>query len=260
MNKMTISVMAVAALVIGLIAFSWISMDTKAPANAPAVPQETAAAPMPDHIAPSAGTAATAPVVATPTASVPTPPVATVPATSPVVAAPVTKTTPADSAPVVLDETMHTELKTVVENNFQEKLTFPLNEDKMVAFAKAALRIEKINQKWDVQIASAETDAMAIEYNNFAVEEISNTMQSMQGINVAEFNELTQLTARDMEFNKVYQAYKQLVEEGALTVKPSAPRVPAVALPPETTPATTEAAPTPASAPVNPGTAPAPRG
>jgi hypothetical protein len=201
-----------------------------------------------------------------------------------------------EKAPATISEQIDAqtaiELKESVETRFKEKLSFPMTEAKMIAFAEAALKVKKINNKWDVQIASAETDMTAIEYNNFAVEEITKSLQNMPGVTLDEYNEMTKLTATDSEFNNVYQVYKQLVTEGHFKAK-AAPVIPAAtAAPVVTTPATTATtvqptAPVPATPaaqpavgttpavsapatgvvttkpvviPANPGTAPAPQG
>lgn len=104
------------------------------------------------------------------------------------------------------------ELRDAITNDFKDKLSFPLDEAKMATFVKSANRVKRINAKWDVQIAASETDSMAIEYNNFAVEEITNALKTMPGLTVDQYNELTRLTTTDTNFNRVYMLYKQLLD------------------------------------------------
>jgi hypothetical protein len=155
---------------------------------------------------------------------------------------------PAAAAPASMtkEETI-ADLKTNLESVYAAKLPFKVTEDKILAFVRTAIKVEKINSKWDVQIAAAETDQMAIEYNNFAVEEVNEAMKSMEGVTFDEYQALTKLTVEDPDFNKIYQAYKQLVQEGYFGAVPAARKaVPTVSTPP--------------AKPASPGKAPAPRG
>lgn len=127
---------------------------------------------------------------------------------------------PQQGAPEDLREAMQT-------GEFLKKLSFPLTEAQMVEFARASIKVGKINSKWDVQIASAETDQMAIEYNNLAVEEIEHALKSIPGLTLEQYNELTRMTTADKEFNSIYQAYKQLVSEGAFGEVPKGGVIPA---------------------------------
>lgn len=172
---------------------------------------------------------------------------------------------------------IHTEVKQSIENDFKDKLSFPITEEKMIAFAQASLRVKKINNKWDVQIAGAETDAMAIEYSNFAVEEITKALQSMQNLTLDQYNEMSKLTATSPDFNQAYQVYKQLIAENIIQVPPTpvAPNVPATSASPipgvvipatpqapaaATMPALPPAATKPAVVPAGSGTVPVTQG
>lgn len=104
-------------------------------------------------------------------------------------------------------------VRETLERDFSTMLPFQLTEEKMIAFTRAALRVEKINGKWDVQIASVESDKTAMEYNLFAVEEIASALKSIDGLTLDEYQILTALTLEDKKFNKVYQAYRQLVRD-----------------------------------------------
>ena len=166
---------------------------------------------------------------------------------------------------------IHAQVKQSIENDFKDKVSFPLDESKMIAFAQASTRVSKINNKWDVQIAGAETDTMAIEYSNFAVEEITKSLQSINGLTLDQYNEMSKLTAVSQDFNKVYQVYKKLIEEDVIQVPPT-PVTPAATTPVAVKPAAQppakpvngiqlkpDAVIKPATAPVSPGTAPAPQ-
>lgn len=167
---------------------------------------------------------------------------------------------------------IRTQVKASLENDFKDKASFQLNENKMITFIQAGNRVKRINDKWDVQIAGAETDSMAIEYSNFAVEEITKAMQKITGLSLDEYNEMSKLTATNQNFNQIYQVYKKLMQEGIVqpapvpvnpqpasvtpsTVSPSAPAepVPGIKVPVKNIPS-------PAAAPVNPGTAQVPQG
>ena len=162
---------------------------------------------------------------------------------------------------------IHNQVKQSVENDFNKGLSFPMTEARMLAFARATARVKKINNKWDVQIAGAETDAMAIEYSNFAVEEITKSLQTINGLTLDQYNELSKLTATNAEFNQAYQVYTKLIEEGIVQLPPmpvASQVVPTIepTISPEASmgiklPAQERTTP---AAPANPGTASAPQG
>jgi hypothetical protein len=182
-----------------------------------------------------------------------------------------------DEGPEVLASTDEAAamIRQTLETDFTEMLPFPLTEEKMVAFTQAALRVEKINSKWDVQIASVESDKMAMEYNLFAIEEINNSLKSITGITADEYQIMTALTLEDKKFNKIYQAYRHLVRDKYFPdpvpnpavvpepQKPEAKTAGKIAVP---TPAGTAALPgvdgsvTPRAAPASSGNAPMPQG
>ena len=184
-----------------------------APVTAPVAPRAP--------VAPVAGTAAPA-APTTPAASTPAVPAATAPA------APVTQITGGiGKPPAPKQQGAPEDLRQAVgSGDFLKKLSWPLTEQQMIEFARASVKVGKINSKWDVQIASTETDQMAIEYNNMAVEEIEHSLKSIPGLTLDQYNELTHLTATDKEFNSIYMAYKQLVNEGAFGEIPKAGKVP----------------------------------
>jgi hypothetical protein len=105
-------------------------------------------------------------------------------------------------------------MRAYMGHDFEGQLSFPLTEEKMIAFIRVAAKIEKINSKWDVQIAGAETDQMATEYNNFAAEEMVKVIEKLSGITQAEYTELVKLSVGSPEFSSLYRAYRQLVSEG----------------------------------------------
>ncbi len=145
------------------------------------------------------------------------------------------------SAPMTKEETI-SDIQKKFQSAYADKLSFEVTEDKLLAFVRMAIRVEKINSKWDIMVAAAETDKMAIEYNNFAIEEVNKEMESIEGLTFDEYQALTRLTVEDSEFNKFYQIYKQLVQEGYFDTKQPAKES------------------KPPAGPVNPDKAPAPRG
>lgn len=191
---------------------------------------QTAAGPAPSA---QATTAQTAPVPAAPVVT-PQPP-----------AAPVAATTPPAVAPPTL----------TLEEQFKGQLPFPLTEAKMIAFAEASRRVRRINNKWDVQIAAAETDQRANEYNNFAVEEITKSLQKIPGLTLEEYTAMTGLTARNQDFNRIYMAYQDLLAQGKIKL----PEEPKPAVPAPVRPVVQPVA-KPVAAPAGSGTAPAPQG
>jgi hypothetical protein len=256
MKKMTFILIGTTVAVIGTIAVSWAQMPPQKP-TAPTAPLPgTMAATLTAKPVTPVPTAPVQPAIKAPVTTAPVAPgaqQAPLPAAMTNAPANTSALPPAVLTPgtaAVSDEVkaMQADLKKTAENDFHDKLSFPLTEDKMLAFVRAALRVEKINEKWDVQIAGAETDKMAIEYNNFGVEESSRVMSTMKGITVAEFNELSQLTAKDQKFNRIYLAYKQLFEKGAYgPVEKPASQTAKNPQPAQATPAATAAPATPAT-------------
>ncbi len=165
-------------------------------AAAPLVPIDapaTAAAPT----APSAP-AVTAPTVATPTVTPPVTPVPEVVTTAPPSTA-VEKEIKKDLVPA--------DIRASVENDFKTALPFALTHEKMKAYVRAAARVEKVNRRWDVQIASVETDQAAMENNNFAAEDIGNALKNMKGITMPEYSAMTLLTTKDTNFARLVNVY-----------------------------------------------------
>lgn len=289
--KLNYVILGVSVAFIGMMAISMTNTRAQSPVpgtdkpvaerapTAPVVPRAPSAAanavipPLPPTTIAPAATAPAAPVVQQP--AVQMAPVVAQPVAKPV-AAPqpvVTQTAPVavggtvpaaqKTAPVTTQTTTapvvpanDQSLKPMSEDmakSYEGKLSFPLTEQIMILYTQATLRVKKINAKWDVQIAGADSDAVAIEYSNMGVEEITSSLKNIPGLTLAQYNEMTKLTSVDPEFNRVYQAYRQLIEEGKIKPAP----LPAVAPPVAAKPA---AAANPAAAPVNSGTAPAPQG
>lgn len=119
-------------------------------------------------------------------------------------------------------------LKTSVENDFKGLLSFPLDEQKMVSYINAARRVQRINDKWDVQIASTESDKAAMEYNNYSIEEIMMSLQRIPNLTLDQYNEMTRLISTNKEFNRVYLAYKEMVEKGRFEVEEKPSSLPSV--------------------------------
>ena len=233
MKKTTYVLMTVSAFVLAMVAVSWAQLDTT---------KQTAEM---TQVAPAAGTPAPQPAPA-PAVTVPVVPTAAAPVVSapPIEAKPAVPRPTAQQAqteafkakqPVGIGAVPSSEKKQGAPDDLREamqageflkKLSFPLTEAQMVEFARAAIKVGKINSKWDVQIASTEADQMAIEYNNLAVEEIEHALKSIPGLTLEQYNELTRMTTTDSEFASIYQAYKQLVSEGAFGAVPKGGVVP----------------------------------
>lgn len=200
------------------------------PANTQAQQQQPPVAPVAPQVA-----APTAPVQAAPVAPVAAPQAAAqvapaaqaVPQAAPqAVAAPVaTQQVPAAAAPVATDPMVlppasvtdpQSGLKNAIENDFKDALSFPLDEDKIIAYVQATRRVQRINDKWDVQIASTESAKTAIEYNNYSVEEIMASLQKIPNLTLEQYNEMTRLVSSNPDFNRLYLAYKDLIEQGKI--------------------------------------------
>lgn len=190
-------------------------------------PPVTPVAPLVPIDQPATSMAPTQPVAPSVTATAvaaPMPPVAPVVATE--------KAAPDATAPVSDEKMLETMRKTLSED-FKNSLPFALTEDKMIAYIHAATKVEKINSRWDIEVAGAATDQMAIENNNFAVEDINAALKNMKGLTMDEYSAMTVLTAKDMNFARVVNVYKDLIKRGALKTlgEPEASPVAAVKAP-----------------------------
>ena len=182
---------AAAAVVLGVLFLLW-------PSSAPTT-----------QVAPAAPIVPATPAAATPKFVPPTPKIAEKSSDLPVGTTAITKLKLVKALPLglVTDAT----LKGQLENQYQAQLSFPLNEDKMVRFAEAALQVESTNRRWDLQIAAAQNDAMAIEYLKMSRNESVKAVQTVTGITMPEYTEIYNLTAQDNQFNQIAIAYKNLV-------------------------------------------------
>lgn len=233
MKKMTYALIAVPVLACALGAVAWAQT-----AAAPVAAKPSAAMPgvVPTPMAQKPVTAAapattaiqapvTTPVVAAPVKTVTT--VTTQTTVSSPVVAPTTSGGGISAPKAAVPQGAPEDLRSAMQSgDFLKKLSFPLTEAEMVEFARASVKVGKINSKWDVQIASAATDKMAIEYSNLAAEESEHALKSIPGMTLEQYNELTAMTATDPEFNSIYMAYKQLVSEGAFGEVPKGGMIP----------------------------------
>lgn len=194
------------------------------------------AAPQPDAPAQLQPQPATAPQAVTPVA-----PVQQVP----VQQAPVTASTPVQPETKIVLENVPADVRASLQNDFKDQLPFALTEDKMIAYINAAEKVEKINARWDIEIAGAASDQMAVENNNFAVEEINAALKNMQGLTMDEYTALTVLTAKDNSFARIVNIYRDAYR--AQTGKESTVKEPAVT---EVAPVTAPVAAPPPTAPV----------
>ena len=151
-------------------------------------------------------TTQTMPVAAAPTTA-PTPPTAPTAA----VTAPVKPTVTAEPEAGPPPSSQPAPITTLsLAEQFKDQLPFPLDEAKMTAFAEASRKVKQINEKWDVQIAAADTDLRAKEYNTFAVEEITKALDTIPGLTLDQYTAMTKLTATNPDFSQVYMAYKRI--------------------------------------------------
>lgn len=93
--------------------------------------------------------------------------------------------------------------------NYDTVLSFPITEEKVKAFVIAADKIDQVNRKWDMQISSAETDTMAVEYITLSSEEMTNVMGSISEITVGQYNEIFEYTTKNPDFKSIVNAFKQ---------------------------------------------------
>lgn len=94
-------------------------------------------------------------------------------------------------------------------NTFLEKLSFPLTEDKLIAYIRAGENIAAVNARWDALIAAARTDTLAMEYLQQQQKELGDSLQNFTGIREAEYREIYKLSLEDREFNRVIMAVKK---------------------------------------------------
>lgn len=128
---------------------------------------------------------------------------------------------PVTASAETLPDAVQTDLREAMQNDFKDQLSFPLDEEKMIAYVLATQKVRLINDKWDVQIAGAESDMRAIEYNNFSVEEITDSLKSIPNLTLEQYNEMTRLVSANPSFGRLYNAYKDLVENKAIAIPPS---------------------------------------
>lgn len=125
---------------------------------------------------------------------------------------------PADTAEEDIDFSQElkipAEMKKSLENDFKDKLKFPMTEQKLVAFIRAGQKVEAINSRWDVEIAAAESDKIAMENNNFAVEDIKASLSSLKDLTIDEYNELSLLSTVDENFVNLVTVYRDLLKQG----------------------------------------------
>lgn len=210
MKKSTLVSVGIVGLVI-VVAGAWVVMHEK--------PEVISAEPTVTHqvtVADSASTAADPqPAVSVATGETPiAQPVqesgAAVGATEPAAGTPTAQST-TDKPTIEAPAEELSESDKAIAEQFKDALSFPLTEARIEAFTKVAISVENTNSKWDVQIAAAETQEMAIEYSNFAVEEIDAMMETIPGLTLEQYNELVTLSAKDPEFYGIYLAYRDMI-------------------------------------------------
>jgi hypothetical protein len=155
------------------------------------------------------------PIVAQPVIPVPT---LTPPAVEPMPVQQVVATAePAAEVPEFDKYGVPNDLRNSLENDFKDKLSFALTQDKMIAYVRAIGKVEAINSRWDVEIAAAQTDKMAMENNNFAVEDITAALSNMKNLTMDEYNEMTALSAKEEVFSNIVNDYRSLLKSGAFS-------------------------------------------
>ena len=101
-----------------------------------------------------------------------------------------------------------------LSNDFQNELTFQLTEPKMVAYTRTSRKVEQVTRRWDVEIAVAETDQIAVENNNFALEDIQQSISNIHGLSEQEYLELAALTAKNKKFARLVKTYQDYIDRG----------------------------------------------
>ncbi|HEY1096471.1 MAG TPA: hypothetical protein VGF14_04455 [Alphaproteobacteria bacterium] len=105
-------------------------------------------------------------------------------------------------------------LRENVEHQYKSTLPFALNETKMISFALAASRIDKVNMRWDTLIAGTADEKLALEYLSSAELENKQLLHNTPGLNLEQYDMIYNLSARDNKFNEIANAYKNLVAQG----------------------------------------------
>lgn len=127
-----------------------------------------------------------------------------------------------DQAPATDEYGVPKDVRKSLENDFKDKLKFSLTQEKMVAYIRATAKVEAVNSRWDVEVAAAATDQIAMENNNFAVEDITATLSSMTELTIEQYNELTALTSKNKNFADLVNIYRDLVKSGTFKRQPTA--------------------------------------
>ena len=101
------------------------------------------------------------------------------------------------------------DIKEVKAIDYNTVLSFPITKEKLIAFVKAADKIDQVNRKWDMLISGAESDTMAVEYIGQSSEEMQAVMGSVSGITIDEYNEIFEYATKNDDFNAIITAFKQ---------------------------------------------------
>jgi hypothetical protein len=211
MNKKKLLYLSSVA-VIGIVSSVAIAQNNNVVQPAPQAPiPPVAQAPVPKPVQPPVVN----PVAPAPVVQAPSQPAQKPPASEPIAPKPQPQElTPAQRDPSLIPEGLRESL----QNDFKDALDFPLTEEKIIAYVRAAKKVERINSRWDVEIAAAETDIMAMENTNFAIEDITAALKNMQDLTMVEYNALTLLTINNNDFARVVSVYQQLVGQGVFGV------------------------------------------
>lgn len=89
---------------------------------------------------------------------------------------------------------------------WKDALPFELNMQKLRSFIIAGRAIEKINRKWDVLIAGAREDNLAIEYQKQLAEESALAIDEVPGITLEEYEAMYTLNLNDDNFLMLVRA------------------------------------------------------
>lgn len=104
----------------------------------------------------------------------------------------------------------------VQDDPLSAHLNFNLTDQKLRAFAEAAVTIQDINAKWDSLIAATQTDEEAMELTELAKEESLKFLEMVDAISADEYHQIFKAATVDEKLNRVTQAYMNVYRHDRL--------------------------------------------
>jgi len=104
----------------------------------------------------------------------------------------------------------------VAADDYETVFPFRLTPQKMVDFTIVALDIESVNARWDLMIAGAESDEQAIEFNDFARDELAAIFVGNKNITIEQYQMMLNRTLIDPQFAEIFSSYKDLYLAGLM--------------------------------------------